>query len=73
MSKSVFDLYIINEIYILELITYFANTISTISFPINVHAKSSFSMHIYLHTHIHQKEIFQRFHGRGTISAHSDK
>lgn len=57
MSKSVFDLYIINEIYILELITYFANTISTISFPINViTAKSSFSMHTHLHTHTYTSE-----------------
>lgn len=56
MSKSVFDLYIINEIYILELITYFANTLSTISFPINVHAKSSFSMHTHLHTHTYTSE-----------------
>lgn len=56
MSKSVFDLYIINEIYILELITYFANTILTISFSINVHAKSSFSMHTHLHTHTYTSE-----------------
>lgn len=58
MSKSVFDLYIINEIYILELITYFANTLSTISFPINVHAKSSFSMHTHLHTHVYIRKKF---------------
>lgn len=56
MSKSVFDLYIINEIYILELITYFANTILTISFSINVHAKSSFSMHTHLYTHTYTSE-----------------
>lgn len=51
----------------------FVNTISTISFPINVYRKIIF-VDAYTHTHTQsQKEIFQRFYGRGTISAHSDK
>lgn len=49
----------------------FANTISTISFPINVYRKIIF---VDAYTHIQsQKEIFQRFYGRGTINAHSDE